>query len=109
MKSAQFPRTQPVLAGAAGMCITWFSVVAMAGDWTINPRISGQEIFTDNVLYTPINRRSDFITTVSPGIGITGESPRLQAKLDYSPTLQFYALTPSQNFIGHNLYANGTA
>src|SRR5207248_8539332 len=73
------------------------------------PRVSGQEIFTDNVLYTPTNRRGDFITSVSPGIDIIGESPRLQTKLDYAPTLQLYALTPDQNFIGHNLYANGTA
>src|SRR5437868_3147689 len=39
-------------------------VAALAGDWTITPRVSGQEILTDNVLGTPINRRSDFITNL---------------------------------------------
>src|SRR5207248_8582046 len=71
------------------------------------PRVSAQGIFTDNLFFTPANRRSDFITSLSPGIGITGESARFQAKLDYSPSLFLYALTPSQNFIGQNLYANG--
>jgi len=81
----------------------------MAGDWTFVPRVSGQELYTDNVLLTPTNRRSDLVTTISPGFSITGESPRLQAKFDYSPTIQLYALTPDLNFIGQNLYANGTA
>ena len=110
MTSKRFPRALSVLVG--GFAVTVASgivAIAEAGDWTITPRISGQEIFTDNVFYTPTNRRSDFITNVSPGIDIAGESTRIQAKLDYSPTLQFYARNPSENFIGHNLYANGTA
>jgi hypothetical protein len=93
----------------AWLAVMGFSCAAAAGDWTITPRIAGQETFTDNLLLTPTNRRSDFITGISPGISITGESPRLQAKFDYSPTVELFALTPSQNFIGHNLYANGNA
>jgi uncharacterized protein (PEP-CTERM system associated) len=86
-----------------------YPIAARAGDWTISPRLAGQEILTDNALFTPTNRRSDLITTLSPGIAVAGESARLQAKLDYSPLLAFYAFTPGQDFIGHNLYANGTA
>ncbi|HKS88879.1 MAG TPA: hypothetical protein VJR70_05520, partial [Stellaceae bacterium] len=52
---------------------------------------------------------SDLITELSPGIEITGESPRLRGTLDYSPTQYLFALNPSQNILGHNLYANGTA
>jgi uncharacterized protein (PEP-CTERM system associated) len=97
------------IAWLTALCLIGPPFAAVAGDWTITPRVSGQEIFTDNVLLTPTNRRSDFITSIAPGIAITGESTRLQAKLDYSPTLALFALTPSQDFIGHNLYANGTA
>src|SRR5437868_8151381 len=89
----------------AGMSIG----TAAAGDWTITPFISGQETFTDNVLLTPTKRQSDFVTGLSPGISITGESARFSANLNYSPTVQLFALTPNQNFIGHNLYANGNA
>src|SRR5947207_9235256 len=110
MKSARSWITQSIRRSIFGTCILWLPIgSAVAGDWTITPRISGQELFTDNVLQTPTNRRSDFVTSLSPGIGINGESARLTAKLDYSPVVQLYALTPGQNFLGHNLYANGTA
>jgi hypothetical protein len=82
---------------------------ALAGDWTITPFIAGQETFTDNVLLTPTNRHSDLVTGLFPGVSITGESARFNATLNYSPTIQLFALTPNQNFVGHNLYANGTA
>jgi uncharacterized protein (PEP-CTERM system associated) len=109
METASFWRTRSVTAWLTVSCLANLPFAALAGDWTITPRIAGQEIFTDNVLLTPANRRSDFITSIFPGITITGESTRLQAKFDYSPTLELFALTPNQNFIGHNLYANGNA
>src|SRR5262249_26252734 len=42
-----------------------------------------------------------------PGISITGESARYTATLNYAPTVALFALTPGQNFLGHNMYANG--
>jgi len=93
-----------VVAAAAGT-----APPARAGDWLITPRLEDQEIFTDNVFATPTDRRSDLITALSPGLSIEGASPRLTGKLDYSPTLYRYALTPSQDAVGHNLYARGTA
>lgn len=82
---------------------------ARAGDWTITPQVGGQEIYTDNVLLTPLNPRSDFITTLSPGISINGESARLKGIFSYSPTLYRYANTPSLDAVRQHLYANGTA
>ena len=99
---------QFVTARLASLLLASISPPASAGDWMITPRITAQEIYTDNVLLTPTNRRSDFITTIAPGLSIAGESPRLQAKFDYAPTLQRYVLTPDLNFIGQNLYANAT-
>jgi uncharacterized protein (PEP-CTERM system associated) len=84
-------------------------VAAQAQDWTITGAASDQEQFTDNVFYTPTNTRSDLITQLSPSINITGESNRLQGVFNYSPTLYLYALTPSQDLLGHSLYGNGTA
>ncbi len=109
MESAFSPRARCITAWLVGACVTRLTSSAIAGDLTFTPRIVGQELFTDNVLLTPTNRRSDFVTTLSPVLSISDDSPRLQAKLDYSPTLSLYALTPGQNFIGQNLYANGTA
>ncbi|TMJ83476.1 MAG: hypothetical protein E6G79_11370 [Alphaproteobacteria bacterium] len=100
-----------------GAVLVWLSIgttglpfgAAVAGDWTITPFMAGQETFTDNVLLTPTNRHSDLVTGLSPGVSITGESARFNAILNYSPTIQLFALTPNQNFVGHNLYANGSA
>src|SRR5437899_3235422 len=97
--------TSLLMSFFAGMSIE----TAAAGDWTITPFISGQETFTDNVLLTPTKRQSDFVTGLSPGISINGESARFSANLNYSPTVALFALTPNQNFVGHNLYANGNA
>jgi uncharacterized protein (PEP-CTERM system associated) len=97
-----------VIMSAIGACTQGSLNFALADGWTFSPRISGQELATDNVLLTPTNRRSDFETTLSPGFSITEDSERFQGNLDYSPSLYYYALTPAQNAIGHNLYANGT-
>lgn len=102
------PRVRYLTALTAA-CLLWGEKPADAGDWTFTPRIVGQELFTDNVLLTPTNRRSDLVTTLAPGLNVTGESPRLRGTFDYSPAVERYALTHQLNFIGQNLYANGTA
>src|SRR5215470_6274004 len=109
MQNGHFGRARSVLACGLSLATTLVPGFVNAGDWTITPRVVGQDSFTDNALFTSTNRRADLITTVAPGINVTGESARVQATLDYSPTLQLYAFTPGQNFIDHNLYANGTA
>lgn len=98
-------------AGALGLFAASAALVAQAqaGDWLITPRMEVQELFTDNVLSTAVNRRSDLITTLAPGLNITGDSARLRGVLDYSPAFYKYALTPGQDIVGHNLYASGTA
>jgi hypothetical protein len=97
------------LTGLIAGCQIWAAPAVAEGNWTFTPRIAGQELYTDNVLLTPTNRRSDLVTTLSPGLSITGESPRLRGTFDYAPTVQLYAFTPDLNFVGQNLYANGTA
>jgi uncharacterized protein (PEP-CTERM system associated) len=99
-------------AAAAGGLACWLVAQPAApvlADWTITPQIGGQEAYTDNVLLTPTNRRSDLITTLSPSLSINGASARLEGSFNYSPTAYLYALTPALNAVGQNLYANGTA
>ena len=98
----------PLSSSAIAICWGCLTEAAEAGDITISPRFNAQELITDNVLLTPSNRKSDFVTTISPGLAVTADTTRLQAKIDYSPAVYLYALTPNQNLIGHNLYANGT-
>lgn len=86
-----------------------FPLAAVAGDWTLTPGISTQENYTDNVLLTPTNPHSDFFTTISPSLSITGQSARLRGTFYYSPTAYLYARTSALDAVGQNLYANGTA
>jgi uncharacterized protein (PEP-CTERM system associated) len=73
------------------------------GGWTFAPRITVDEILTDNVLQTETDRRYDFITTINPGITILGNSPRAQVTFDYAPLLNWYARTPSQTGVSQQL------
>src|SRR5580658_311261 len=103
MRSKRPRRARLVIMSVIGACIQGSPNFALADGWTFSPWIGGQELATDNVLLTPTNRRSDFLTTLSPGFSITEDGERLRGNLDYSPSLYYYALTPTQNAIGHNL------
>jgi uncharacterized protein (PEP-CTERM system associated) len=77
-------------------------------EWTITPGLSDTEEFTDNALFTPTNRQGDLITTFTPSIYLNGDTPRLQATLNYSPQIIEHAAVTSQNQVTQNLAANGT-
>ncbi len=77
------------------------------GGWTILPRLDVQQMLTDNVLQQNSPRQWDFGTFVSPGIGVAGNSSRLQLTFDYSPTLALYAHTGSLNALTEQLNGVG--
>lgn len=55
------------------------------GRWSITPRISLAQTYTDNVnLSPPGNEDWDLITEVSPGLSITRDTRRLSLAFDYS-------------------------
>lgn len=76
--------------------------------WTIIPSVSVNEAFTDNVFSTATQRRSDLISTLAPGLFVTGASPRLQGVFNYSPQVIKYLDNTSQDQIQQNLFSNGT-
>jgi uncharacterized protein (PEP-CTERM system associated) len=83
-------------AGAAG-----------ATGWTFVPRISAQEMYTDNVLNSSTDRRWDMVTFLTPGIALVGDVPNAQVRLDYAPQFRVDARTPSQNDITQQLLGTG--
>ncbi len=83
-----------------------FSGVVPPG-FTFTPRIGGQTGFNSNVLASPTNPRADWVNYLTPGITVTANTSRVEARLDYSPTLGIYARTPGQNFLGQNFTGNG--
>ncbi len=73
--------------------------------FTIAPSISLDEEFNDNIFQTESNRRWDLITVLTPGIAITANTPRLDLSLQYNPSFEYYARTPSESTIAHQLTA----
>ncbi|MGE0744139.1 MAG: TIGR03016 family PEP-CTERM system-associated outer membrane protein [Rhodospirillales bacterium] len=72
---------------------------ALAQNWDITPRIGVRETFTDNVdLATESgNRRSDFVTSVAPGLSLRGSGARVQAGLDAQLEYRYYLNSSDRN------------
>ena len=79
--------------------------VALAGDWQLVPRFSSEETYTDNVRQSQHDRDGDFITTVTPGVSVRGESSRLEANIDYNWRQQLYADETDFDRNNHQLQA----
>ena len=54
------------------------------------PRISVSEVYDDNINLDYTNEKSDYLTTVSPGIDLTISSANTSLSLDYAPTWVWY-------------------
>ena len=76
--------------------------------WIITPSVQGSETFTDNVLSTAHQRQADLISTLSPGLSISGESARLRGVFSYDPQLVKYLNVTSQDQILQSLFGTGT-
>jgi uncharacterized protein (PEP-CTERM system associated) len=62
-----------------------------ASGWSIVPRLSASETYSDNAGLVSTGARSEFITEISPGIRVGAKTARLKAALDYSLSEYFYA------------------
>lgn len=77
----------------------------MAGEWHAKPSLEVAETYTDNVDLTPTNRKSDFITRISPGISLTGKSARVNLNVDYVANYLIFARDNENTDLRHNLNA----
>jgi uncharacterized protein (PEP-CTERM system associated) len=57
---------------------------AAAATWTFSKSIEAEETYNDNVRLTSTGQQSDYITRLSPHLGIRGTGARVQLSLDYS-------------------------
>ena len=81
---------------------------AAAGEWQITPSIAVIETVTNNVNLTERNRRSDWITDITPGLSIVGKGERLTLNLDYQLHGLFYNKNASLNNYQNSLNATST-
>jgi len=78
------------LIAAAGMLIYMPDV--QSAEWRLRSSLGVRETYTDNIrLAPPGQEQSDWVTEVSPSIGITGKGARLQLDADYTFTYKVYA------------------
>lgn len=75
---------------------------------SIVPRVSVTETLTDNVRLSNVDKQSDMVTEISPGIRINSEGRRLKGYLDYSVDKIGYAQNSSANQYQHALNTAGT-
>jgi len=87
------------------LAVLVFSTGSNAGDWTVVPRITLAEIFTDNLTLVPSDPESDAVTRIQPGIKVQGKSNRSLVDLDYSLESLIYAKDSARNNVYQNLKA----
>jgi len=75
--------------------------------WTIIPRLTIQEILTDNAYGVSSPRRPDAVTVISPGISVAADTSRLKLNLDFQPSLVMHAVNGPLNTLVHQLTATG--
>ncbi|WP_158537157.1 TIGR03016 family PEP-CTERM system-associated outer membrane protein [Humitalea rosea] len=72
-----------------------------AEGWSLTPSIAAQVLATDNVDLTVRDRRSELITTFTPGLLLSLDTARVQGIANYAPNLTFYGSDSDQNRIDH--------
>lgn len=84
------------------------SFAAAADVLKVEPYFSIQEEYSDNINLTSVNKQSDFITTIAPGIRLSDVSPTSAINLDYKLGLTYFAKQTEYNFISQEANLNGS-
>lgn len=108
MRALTFSRSLfglPVFAMFGLLC----TVSVHAGQWTITPRVSAGEIYSDNINLDDDDKEGDLITEVTPGINIVGEGGRIEGELDYQIQNTFFLSNSDANGTFQQMDASATA
>ena len=73
------------------------SVPAMAVDWNIRPRVFAAETYTDNLRLSENDEDGEFVTEITPGIEINGETQRFRLDADVAFQSLFYVDESDEN------------
>lgn len=99
-------RTSAALAAT----LTIAATASFAADTRIMPRISVTQWFSDNIDQQPSSqKRSDFITAVSPGVRMTSDGARVRFSLDYDLDVIRYWQQDENDRTSNRLFHLGTA
>ena len=70
-------------------------------------RVTLSETYDDNIDLDKNHKKSDWITTVGPGVTLSVETEKTKAQLDYDVYYSFYARHPDDNSLSHALSLTG--
>jgi uncharacterized protein (PEP-CTERM system associated) len=92
---------QPGSTGGAFIALAVTGLVtsgASAEVWRVTPRLTVEEAFNSNIDLTPRGQeKSDFVTSVSPGVSVRGSGRRLSLNFDYDPEQVFFLENSDRN------------
>ena len=75
----------------AGSIVLNLALVAeSSAEGRFGASLSVREEYNDNILLTNVNRQSDFITTISPGLAVGYKTSAVDFSLDYGLNFKFY-------------------
>lgn len=99
----------PIFGGIACLLavLHMLSVPARAGEFEFHPSLAVSEEFTDNVYESALDRRTDYITRVLPGLGLRYNAPLWDWDVSYLFDYRYYARDSREDDITHNLSAHG--
>jgi len=90
------------------LCGLLASGSAVSADWKSTASISAYGTLTDNVDFSPVGRRTDFITSITPTIATRLDGSRLKVQAQYSPTLNKYAVADEHDYVAQTLNASAS-
>jgi hypothetical protein len=79
----------------------------MAADYHFAPSLTVSEEYTDNVFESHLNKRSDYITRLMPGLVVKYSAPLWDWDLAYNLDYRYYARESVKDDTTHNIDAKG--
>ena len=85
----------------------FFSALTAEAQFTIHPSITVGEEYNDNVFDSYVNKKSDFITHIMPGLNTKYKTAFWDLDLSYLYDYRYYAKNSRNDDSAHDLSANG--
>ena len=83
------------------------AAICSALDYNVDLSLSAAEKYDDNIFLARSKRVGDFITVITPGIGLSTKNEKADVIIKYAPSFLFYAAHDEKNSITHQASGQG--